>query len=697
MPPMTEFISMEADEISTVSDPTGYPAIPMKEGIIVGCEEYNELLRSFTKSIQDAGGVLMPTGDVLLLPHERTFAETHNASHIAREVASVLLAFEEYFRKDVEVISIPGVKGLVDKVLYGHKMTGVDLAGLWVVGTADQLLSLQKPAVSSPVSIPRILSSLESYDRYMVWLEGYRRQRMREQRQMDEDLRHGILPLPPRVTDEEATRDYKHRMETYRLRGEMLREKERDRSMATMLERMAVERAKDMELLVSKLGDVFHPRGGGAGVERTDGVTAVHGGGRRWAKYTGPKFTIDKPAFQWLRTYERVAEMEEYYSDQEKIGWLARALDVNDTRVWKWYEAVNRNKSFSWREFKQHFVGAFVPERERQPSALWQKIVTMRRTKAETIRQFQMRFAQALEDLEDANLLSPLPFHPTNVDKSTAWFTALNDRDMSLVALREDKEADIQDVMESSIEQWDQLITLRTTKEGTRGDDTPTATGVGGSSGGVPKIEEKRVFATPRTVSRFAPQSTMESTNKRARFNVGQSMPKSTVSLAPNRSTTTKWEDKTKVTMTNPAAHRPTINSQSMSSAINTKSATNDNVDQLADAFAQKLKIALGGSAQKFNAKSGSFTCFRCGEAGHTSRNCESDTVLPNWRGYLIWNEALDGQGEYDPQEAPFYGKLFSVHLESAEHGNDGADDDDSDEDGADHASTSDDGEESDF
>jgi hypothetical protein len=482
----------------------------------------------------------------------------------------------------------------------------------------------QNPTSTLP-SLKKCREDIDAWREYIQWCEQERFNDRIRTRELDDQIRRGAPPVRGVLSNQQ----YQEALRLYEARSQYLRYA------------AELEKSEQLHALLGKLvgSQTTIPSAPTIDATRTFGKP-THG---RYTKYSGPKLKTTTPLLNWIRTYERLCVTEGYTSDKEQIEWLSRALELDQTPLWTWYESIqNREHDITWEKVKESLIQTFMPASERQPEAIWRKISLLRREKNETIQQYQLRFSQMLEDLEIVNRLATIPFMPDYPLLTNTWLQGIQDASAAMQMQITSRDlSDIHEVMRRTVERVEELDNIRPTDKVKQPDKTETDGKLTATTRALPFGRTSRTHPLPPAT---LPEAPAAAPVPRSRFNP------STKSVMPILSAVTPTTASTTGTADSKAPSNPSGNKEDVDKKM----------DQLAEQF-QKLKIQLAGRAKN------SFTCFKCGEEGHTSRFCTSDTTLPTYRGYLMCLQDVEIPHEYNPENDELYLSVYNLALEYIE------------------------------
>jgi len=475
----------------------------------------------------------------------------------------------------------------------------------------------------------------EAWTEYHTWLRKSFQSRLAQTNRVDEDLRHGLLPLP---TEGQKT-NYGHDLQAYQLRLAMRNRggnfasapdvsgtKELVNLIAQLEERA---RLRD-EAFLSAISDLSKK----TKEDRPVDVTRI--------KYYGEKFKDSDNPFRWFRRWAQRAVSAKIDTVESMLAWLPQALDPAKAPIaTHWAHSIeSTGVPESLEELRESFIFAVTDEKSRSPTTLYNKLISMvwEPTK-EGVKPYSMDFESAYQDLLDANQIDPhRRFEPTSQSVASAYWSSLNIADIRALTKDIDEYAPLKEVIKETLKLMDKTYD--------RGDPTMSNAVV---SETVEKKDSRRGGATSTTkvtsVTETSPRSTpgfgIFGQNQR-RFSNSRS---SFVPTSPLKSALKTTNVSTSSPIGGNAAN---VKVTSATKTLSSNTSTPSNIDSEIEAVTKKLenlKLAKTGIAQGYN--KANVTCYRCGEKGHYARECASDSIRPEAHGYLVL--AHDLQSDVEP------------------------------------------------
>ncbi|KAI8999667.1 hypothetical protein BC832DRAFT_594551 [Gaertneriomyces semiglobifer] len=620
---------------------------------VFGTVEYERCIVEFSDAVAEAEAVRVADGDfgIIHVDYYST-ARVHFAGKEhpldgdpARVLGAVLLQAAKRFIATGVPLNIQNVQDDFFRVV---EQIGTLYESAAVMPTAKGWLQAV-PAGYTGILGKEFADQLLFLQTYYSWTDSEHRRREAEKRRVQKAIDRGDLPAPPGYLtkrDQEKWERNHLRQAQWRVEQNLVREHlEAAREQTAALRELVQTVLTGRETLTAS---VSH-RGV---VSKSDGHSA------RYAKYSGPKYQISLNIFHWLRTFERICQREGITTDHDKMNYLRKALDPSELRVWDWYSAIDFDH-MPWSDIRSSMIVHFTSETQRHPSTLWTKLSQLRKSSTESIQTFQQTSQQALLDLQDANAISAVPFLPTNHQMATAWWAALGDRDVNVLAMGIDVDSRIEDVISRTVAQYDRLESIRACD---RSIGNPRS-----AAGDRPiKPVAPKFSGTAPTVMAKTTTTTAFTSDKRS------SNPPNQRPYQNNRVSTPPTQSRFRsATPTNSSGNQGKPTSQG--AARTTTAPTKDEVATLTDKL-QKMSIKLGSQPTQFDVSQA--TCYRCGDTGHISRNCESEAVLPTWRGYLLMSGDNEDQPEleYHPGLEQAYARVFQLAYHETDVDSDGDD-----------------------
>ena len=607
----------------------------------VNTSDFRAMVAGLSLRAKQAGAI-MHCGAPLALDYLREHAAEHPESDVARDLVTVLLIGRKFYEE--QPFTLKDFRR--DYLAVFEQMRRLH-AGLQVAPIKGEFFSLigEDRHVVRPEDMHAMLQRLEAYHE---WTGRRSRINAREARRIDQAVRAGVLPTPPEDLQGAHREEWMRQASTqYKVRGQLIAAEQQASAMQLLAERIT-ESNREMQAQMLAALEGRSPRDHGTS-EPVEMAGRTGAAGQRWAKYTGPQFPHGVELLTWIRLYERLCTTENYDDDVSRIAWLNRTFDPKDSRVWKWYGRATRT-TYTWDGMKKNIVGTFVPEADRKPFTYWtNEIASISKEKGETIREFEQRFTEKIEDLDLLNRYAESKFVPSEQEKRMAWFTALDDKEMTMLemATRTSTDYALEDVISETITRWEARAAFRR-PAGRKILPAETQTRASAARS-VPRTQEPSA-SEQRPTQPGAPRPRRSDIPARNAPATGS--PRSMLPRRPHATATAP---------PSPVAASSNVASGTSRNVRNRPADKDADMATLTEKMKQ-LRINLGGEAQPFNTRSGSFTCYRCGETGHMSRDCQSETTLDTWRGYRLYAELQ--QHEYAPDQEEAYLQVYRLAQE---------------------------------
>ncbi|KAJ3028450.1 hypothetical protein HK097_005953, partial [Rhizophlyctis rosea] len=514
------------------------------------------------------------------------------------------------------------------------------------------------------VSLKTMLVFKKAYIKYEEWL---RRQEVQMNLALDEVKRmveEGRPPIPPfgATADEELR--YKWQMETYRtLREEKL-----------LSGGLSLRSARDGTLPGRDGSHGQWGDGSAQDIARTAGEVLSQAVREAW--------DVTKEAGHWMRIYEQKCYSNDVVTDAEKIKWLSRPLVGTD--AWDWYEEKAREEGLTWKQMKLDFLANFMKAHEKDPAAQWNKLNSLERNGWETVRAFKLRFELQMKKVEDANLVSTQKFHPSWDAITTAWLKGIRQPTVAIetrrkwVNLDENERPTIEKVMAETVRAYEELEPLgdaassfklmvrEKEKDVKRGGALGAENGAqnsvsGGRSGGsgfedqakpVPIRQEvhiqQPVAVPPTNTGRGYYRGGYGSGGRGGYGNYGGyqygTRPTYGSGGGPSRTSAGGNAPAEKITVPNPELVWNLSGKGQLPKDDETKAKIDDFTKKMSELKIQQARRPTGGFER---------SCYRCEETGHSSRYCESESILDTGRGYRVYIDNFEhDHHHFEPEYA---------------------------------------------
>ncbi|KAJ3145150.1 hypothetical protein HDU86_001145 [Geranomyces michiganensis] len=592
--------------------PRGIP-LPDAEDDPADMEGYVARRKRFARDVANATGIRFPDGSVLKTNQFNNWENTHTEpkdvdSSLLTRLTEAIVFVDHYAEgKDWGLADMEELIRLIDTCA-NFKFVSPDDVNRWgICPDLKAKLSLVKDTQSPfyPVSLKvgTLRHTIRSISVYRNWLDRQTSDQEERRRMLCQNILAGILPTLPTVMDAAAIRKYDHEMLEFQL------EAARMNAPPSTVRHVGVLGAPDpvpVPVVPSVEDHMSRPR-------------------KVFKGYTGTKWSpgCGLTAMAWVRMFEKDLRRLGISHDNELISWFYTGLTQNyDTSDW----LVKVSSIASWDELRTNFIHHFMRPDERDPGTIWAKVMRLSREPETPLRDHMSNFQFLLANLKDANAMTVNQTNPTNRDLSTAWLRSLEDEVLCVLATRIHKDLPIDEVLRQTYAIWEDLQNT-----------APNAVREQGMSSAL--ISNRPIREPSRKTVLQETTTTRKTTGYRAEH------PAAPVRVSPPAPLPAR--------AVAPAA-KPTPTRQP---------APRDDkeVSEITKAMSE-LKIKRGTDKRRLGRRP--FTCFRCGKEGHSSRQCNSDTPLPTWKGYFLMKQDPTEDPEYHETNEDEYMVVYRLMIE---------------------------------
>ncbi|KAI8999571.1 hypothetical protein BC832DRAFT_594439 [Gaertneriomyces semiglobifer] len=147
---------------------------------------------------------------------------------------------------------------------------------------------------------------------------------------------------------------------------------------------------------------------------------------RSLPKFDGTRFnSSSSKVISWVQAFDSPAAASGV-QDKDRFCWLARALDIEDTSVWSWYNGYTGDKQ-DWPSVRSNFMLTFATATDLDPAIISHRLSTIQRRPEQSIRQYSADFRALQEELNYVNSsIATVPVVLTTPQLQRAYMSGLN-------------------------------------------------------------------------------------------------------------------------------------------------------------------------------------------------------------------------------------------------------------------------------